>query len=64
MSDEKRLKIRLDKIIVAMQKVQRKIAADSQPVSMHELGELEKLGKSYGEVLAALAELNERKKVS
>ncbi len=63
MKKEQKLKDKLDRIIAAMQKVQRRIAADAQPVSMHELGELEKLGKQYRKVVLALAELADRKKV-
>ena len=59
MSDEQKLNSELDRIIAAMQKVQRRIAADAQPVSLHELGELEKLGKQYRKVVTALAALTD-----
>ena len=61
---QQKLKGKLDKTIAAMQKVQRNIAADAQPVSMHELGELEKLGKKYRKVVLELAELAEKKALS
>jgi len=64
MQKQQKLKGKLDKIIAAMQKVQRKIAADAQPVSMHELGELEKLGKKYRKVVLELAELAEKRTLS
>lgn len=44
----------LGEIIEKMQAIQRKIASGSQPVSMHELDELMKLGQQYAKVVEAL----------
>ena len=42
-----------------MKKLQRKIAADSQPLSMTELGKLTKLGKKYAKIVKKLSKLEE-----
>lgn len=59
MSQEyEKLSGRLEKIIAGMQNLQAKVAADKQPVSMHEVDELKRLGEDYSRVIADLAVLN------
>ncbi len=49
----------LNEVIRKMKKLQRKIAADSQPLSMTELGKLTKLGKKYAKIVKKLSKLEE-----
>lgn len=44
----------LSAVIEAMQALQKRIAADGQPPSMHELDRLRQLGRRYAEILDLL----------
>ena len=48
----------LQKIIGQMQKIQKNIASDGQPVSMHEVDKLKQLGLEYSETVTQLAQIN------
>ena len=47
----------LSDVLVEMQQLQRHIASDGQPVSMHELDSLKRLGVQYAELVESLARL-------
>jgi len=49
----------LQRIVTQMQRLQRQIAADQQPPSMHELDSLKRLGQQYGELVERLAALRD-----
>lgn len=53
--DQKVLHKELKKIIKKMQKIQKKITADEQPASIHEVDALTHLGRRYAAVIAQLA---------
>lgn len=57
MVSKTRLDKQLKKIISRMRKIQRNIAADESPASMHEVDELKKLGQRYTEIVAELSQL-------
>jgi hypothetical protein len=42
-------------VLAEMQRIQSKVAADAQPVSMHELDALKRLGVEYSVLIARLA---------
>lgn len=52
----------LTEIIKRMREIQADIAADSQPLSLHELDELEKLGQEYAVIVARLKNEVEKSK--
>ena len=45
---------RLAQVLAEMQRIQAQVAADSQPVSMHELDALTRLGSEYAVLIAQL----------
>jgi len=45
---------RLAQVLAEMQRIQALVAADSQPVSMHELDALKRLGSEYSVLIAQL----------
>ena len=47
----------LQNIIGQMQKIQKEIASDGQPVSMHEVDKLKQLGQQYADTVTQLAAL-------
>jgi hypothetical protein len=51
---------RLEKIIRRMNRIQRDIAADEQPVSPLQIEELERLGVEYADLLEVLRSTIER----
>ena len=50
----KKLKKQLKSIIKQMRALQKAIAADTQPVSMHELDGLARLGKQYAKIVGKM----------
>lgn len=52
-----RLSSSLKEIITRMQKIQNNIAADGQPISMHEVDKLKQLGREYSDTVTQLAEI-------
>ena len=54
---QKKLQKELKIIIKKMRRIQRNIAADEQPVAMHEIDALSDLGRQYAKVLSALETL-------
>jgi len=46
----------LAQVVAEMQRIQAIVAADSQPVSMHELDALKRLGAEYSVLIARLGE--------
>ncbi len=53
-SKQKSLQKKLKKIIKKMQRIQKNIAADEQPLAMHELDTLTELGEQYAAVVSAM----------
>ncbi len=52
---QKELQQELKRIIKKMRRIQKNIAADDQPVAMHEVDALTDLGQRYGKVIEQLA---------
>ena len=52
--EQKSIQKELSKIIKKMQRIQKNIAADDQPVAMHELDALTDLGQRYTEIIKRL----------
>ena len=56
MNKEYRLLSRqLKKMIAQMKKLQTNINADQQPISMHEVDELKRLGEEYAQIMSQLS---------
>jgi len=55
--DQLALKRDLQDIVAEMQQIQGRIAADQQPVSMHEIDALKRLGRRYADLLEQMASL-------
>ena len=54
----------LQDLIKKMQKLQKAIAASSEPASLHEIDELKRLGVAYGSTVEQLAALEQDTKVN
>ncbi len=49
------LNLDLETVIKKMKKLQKKIGADEQPMSMHQLDDLTKLGRKYTKIVDKIA---------
>jgi len=50
------LLVRLAEVLAEMQRIQARVAADVQPISMREVDALKRLGGEYAVLIARLAE--------
>ena len=46
--------VQLEDVLAEMQRIQRQVGADGQPVSMHEIDALKRLGGEYTALVARL----------